>query len=142
MRGKALTMTNLTLAEANGRLAGFHSKTYEVELDLVGDGGLILCAGDGVGTRAGIGDGRIFIDRSNSGQTGFHPDFAGRHEAVGQGPLRVLVDRSSVEMFAGDGELVISDRIFPAAENDGLQLFGTAGARVRSLKVWELKAAF
>ena len=140
LREKVLTLRNVTLAEANRRLAGFHSQTYEVELELVGEGGLILCAGDGVGTRAGIADGRMFIDRNHSGQTGFHPDFAGRHEAPGRGSLRVLVDRSSVELFAGDGEWVISDRIFPAAESDGLQLFGAGSAKVRSLRVWKLKA--
>ena len=67
------------LSEDDTVLPDFISQTYEVELYLVGEGGLILCAGDGVGTRAGIGDRRVFIDRNHSGQTGFHGDFGGRH---------------------------------------------------------------
>jgi sucrose-6-phosphate hydrolase SacC (GH32 family) len=53
--------------------------------------------------------------------------------------LRVFVDRSSVELFAGDGQTTISDRIFPSAGSDGIAFFSKgSGARVISLELWPL----
>jgi len=45
--------------------------------------------------------------------------------------LRVLVDRSSVEVFVNDGEAVITDRIFPSSRQPVIEAFtGSADARV------------
>ena len=58
------------------------------------------------------------MDRQRSRATRFHPAYPGRHA----GPvrfkgnriaLRVLFDRTTLEVFAGDGETVISDRLYP-----------------------------
>ena len=63
----------------------------------------------------------LFIDRSQSGRTDFDARFAARHEAPlklvnGKLALRIFVDRSSVEVFANDGAVVLTDRIFPTHE--------------------------
>jgi sucrose-6-phosphate hydrolase SacC (GH32 family) len=54
----------------------------------------------------------------------------------------VLVDRSSVETFAGDGRLVISDRVFPRPTSRGVAVFADGGkAELVSLQAWPLAAA-
>jgi fructan beta-fructosidase len=94
--------------------------------------------------------GQVFVDRAASGEVAFHPGFAGKHPAPlalagGRVRLRALVDASSVEVFGGAGEAVVSDLIFPAPESDGLRLYakgGGGGARVVSLDVWRLASAW
>jgi levanase len=57
--------------------------------------------------------------------------------------LRILVDWSSVEVFAGHGERVITDQIFPSAASDGLQLFANGGsATLDSLAVIPLRSSW
>ena len=57
--------------------------------------------------------------------------------------LRILVDWSSVEVFADQGQTVITDQIFPSATSDGLQLFADGGrATVDSLKVTPLRSSW
>ena len=70
----------------------------------------------------------VYVDRSKSGNVGFHPAFAGRHHAPaslvdGTITRRILVDRSSIEVFVNDGEAVISDRIFPMGRTPVLEVF-------------------
>ena len=70
---------------------------------------------------------RLLVDRTRSGQTAFHPNFAAKHEA----PLRItdgrctvhfLLDRSSLEVFAQNGETVLTELIFPQAGPRKLRL--------------------
>lgn len=55
--------------------------------------------------------------------------------------LRVLVDRTSLEVFANRGAVSISNCFLPDGANRTYQLQG-AGARVESLKVWPLRSAW
>jgi len=88
--------------------------------------------------------GKAYVDRTNSGNVTLHPSFPGRHTAPVHAPggrvkLHLLVDRSSVELFANDGEGVITDLIFPDSESQGLRLYERGGkARIVSLKIWKL----
>ncbi len=90
----------------------------------------------------------VYIDRSKSGRVDFHESFAGRHSARltpadGRFQLRILVDRSVVEVFAGEGEVAITDRVFPSPASTGLSLFERGGrARVVSLDAWKLKSVW
>lgn len=89
---------------------------------------------------------KLFVDRTNSGLTNFHPDFAAKHQA----PLRpidnrvrmsIFMDWSSIEVFGGDGLAVISNTIFPASEGNGLELFAVGGnVKLVSLQINELKS--
>ncbi len=50
--------------------------------------------------------------------------------------LRILVDRSSVEVFAAGGAVTFSDIVLPAGDSDGIALFATAAsATFRDLRV-------
>ncbi|MBU7316623.1 PfkB family carbohydrate kinase [Paenibacillus oleatilyticus] len=76
--------------------------------------------------------GSLFIDRTRSGQTHFHPLFPCRHEAPlhAEGrklKLRLFIDRCSVEVFANDGELVMTDLIFPADSSTCIEMYASGG---------------
>ena len=51
--------------------------------------------------------------------------------------LRILVDRSSVEVFAGDGRVVLSSLFFPNSSNKEFKIYATGGkAKVVSLVIY------
>jgi fructan beta-fructosidase len=95
-------------------------------------------------------NGRIFIDRSHSGKTDWSPDFSARvsaplkHIQAEGVPIEIVVDSNSVEVFAEDGETVLTALIFPAASSQGLGFYsttlppGTAPPRVRNLEMMPL----
>ena len=63
-----------------------------------------------------------------------------RATRVGPVRLHVLVDATSVEVFADGGRAVLTDQIFPKPDSRGVSLFATGGeARLRSLEAWELR---
>ena len=93
--------------------------------------------------------GRLAVDRTRSGRVGFHPAFAGRHEAPlrlvdGRCRLRILLDASSLEVFAQDGETAITDLVFPTSGSRALSLSapGTASPRVDGIALHELSSAW
>ena len=57
--------------------------------------------------------------------------------------LRILIDRSSIEVFANDGLVTMTSCFIPSrdAKAPPLSLTGD-GARVTSLDVWELKSCW
>jgi len=86
----------------------------------------------------------IFLDRSHSGQSGFHENFPSRHAAAldtAQGTilLHIFLDRCSVEVFANNGLTCLSDLIYPSAESLGLEFFTTGGGvHIRSLDIYHM----
>jgi fructan beta-fructosidase len=89
----------------------------------------------------------LYLDRRHSGDVSFHPQFASVSRAplklppTGDLKLRILVDNSSVEVFADTGQRVITDQVFPSASSDRVQLFADGGnATVRSLKMWRMES--
>lgn len=115
----------------------------ELEVGTADHVGLHVRAGSGERTVIGydVHRERLYVDRTASGDVGFHEAFAGVHAAPlpardGHVRIRVLVDRSSVEVLGGDGEVAITDLVYPSLASDGVALFAAGGeARVRSLTV-------
>jgi fructan beta-fructosidase len=118
----------------------------EFEVGTAAELGVKVRAGGPEETMIGIDPraGRLFVDRTRSGQVGFHPEFSRRHTAPlrvkdGRVTLHVFVDWSSVEVFAADGEVVLTDQIFPSPASDGVALYARGGtARLVSLEAWPL----
>lgn len=87
---------------------------------------------------------QLYVDRTRSGEVGFHPSFPAVHVAPlspheNRVRLHILVDASSVEVFGNRGEVVISDRIFPDPSSNRIELFADGGsARLVSLDAWPL----
>jgi fructan beta-fructosidase len=74
---------------------------------------------------------RLYVDRTQSGQR-VSDNFLTRDEAPlkaknGKVALKILVDKCSVEVFANDGEVVLSSLIFPDPASTRLSLFATNG---------------
>ncbi|MCP1412373.1 GH32 C-terminal domain-containing protein [Paenarthrobacter sp. A20] len=90
---------------------------------------------------------RLSIDRTNSGNEGFHPAFSSVEDAKvelinGRLHLRVYVDRASVEVFAQDGLTTLTDQVFPGAGATAISVFSEGGtARLESLTVTPLNPA-
>jgi fructan beta-fructosidase len=87
----------------------------------------------------------LFIDRRRSRTTAWHKDYPGRHA----GPirfrkdrisLRVLFDRSVVEVFGNDGETVITDRVYPTQPFDRVELLPDGRGATRAA-LWALRSA-
>lgn len=109
----------------------------------------ITVLGDGTSSTA-IGydasTGEVYVDRGNSGATGFHPLFTSVDAAPvvvnpdGTVTLRIYVDRSSVEVFAQGGQRTITDQVFPGAGAGEVALFADGGtAHLKSLTVTPLQ---
>ncbi|CAH1216424.1 Ribokinase [Paenibacillus plantiphilus] len=53
--------------------------------------------------------------------------------------LHIFIDKSSIEVFANDGEVALSSRVYPHAQSNGVQLFSEQGEiRVTKLQAWKL----
>lgn len=61
-------------------------------------------------------------------------------EANGILSLRVFIDRSSIEVFANDGQATMTSRIYPQEERLGIELFAENGeGQVSEFTYWSLK---
>jgi len=74
----------------------------------------------------------LYIDRTRSGKTAFHEEFASIEHAPlmlddNTLELEVLVDQALVEVFAKEGSVVITDQVFPESGWDAMQLFAEGG---------------
>ncbi|KMS72960.1 glycosyl hydrolase family 32 [Streptomyces viridochromogenes] len=86
----------------------------------------------------------LYVDRTRSGAVDFNSTFPGVQTAPlkaknGKVKLRILVDWSSVEVFGGNGEAVITDQIFPDPASQGVQIFAENGSvKLDQARVWHL----
>ena len=84
----------------------------------------------------------LFVDRTRSGQTGFHPKFGSITRVPlalsdGKLTLRVFVDRCSVEVFANDGAAYLAALVFPSQGSQGIEAYAEGGAaRLLSLTLY------
>ena len=112
--------------------------------------GLNVRTGNGQQTVIGYDrvNGDLYVDRSQSSDVSFDPAFTPLQTApltLGGQPLRVtvLVDWSSVEVFAQGGRVLITDQIFPDPTSTGVAAFATGGtATVRSVTVHRMRSAW
>lgn len=155
LRGEAISMENVRVSGTKS--LNEHGITGDrLELHAVFEPGDAKTVGFNVRVGKGettvveydIAKDRLSVDRTNSGESDFHPAFAGKHggplrESNGAIELHVFVDTSSIEVFGNDGETVITERIFPAPGSQGVEMFATGGeATLRSLTAWKLSSAW
>ncbi|MGC5410136.1 GH32 C-terminal domain-containing protein, partial [Streptomyces sp. DT225] len=87
---------------------------------------------------------QLYVDRTRSGAVDFSDTFAGvqrapLHAVNGKVKLRIVVDWSSVEVFGGDGEAVITDQVFPDPSSRGVEVFAENGSvKLDHARVWHL----
>jgi fructan beta-fructosidase len=84
------------------------------------------------------------VDRRNSGQTAFSSDFPAMTSApVAVKPayrLRLLVDKCSIECFEEQGEISMTNLVFPSEPYNRIGFYAKSGSyTVRKMEVFELK---
>lgn len=157
LRGEPVVLEDVTLEPGADPLAalGVEGDTLDIEAEFEVDAAsrFGLRVREGASERTDVGyDLRlreVFVDRRDSGQDGFHAAFAGYQHAKlpvpkdGRITLRILVDRSSVEVFANGGVVSITDRIFPSLASRGVSLFAEEGpVRIAKLTIYPLRSVW
>lgn len=84
----------------------------------------------------------VYIDRTESGFIGFHPNFAGidryrLNQNTQKIKLRILLDKNLIEVFIQNGEAVISSLIFPKDLYGRAEWFGSPQNKI--IKGWVLR---
>jgi sucrose-6-phosphate hydrolase SacC (GH32 family) len=169
LRGPRHRLRNATLQEANqwlrARPIGGSLLEIAVEFEITPPAprlgkmlpstntfGLVLPTGAGEQTRivCDAGRGVVQLDRARAGRADFHSRFAGVHTGPlkvrdGRVKLRVLVDTSSVEVFAQDGETVLTGLVLPHPPRARPEFFHAGDApppKIKSLEAWVLRSAW
>jgi fructan beta-fructosidase len=156
LRGPLHRFKGGTVAEANAWLArsGLRSGPLEMVLEFApaakGTAGVKLFKGGKEETVVGVdpGQGRASVDRTRSGNVGFHAKFSGVFSAPlakpdGRVKLLVFVDACSVEVFVNDGQQVLTALAFPSRTARAVELFGpNEGAMVSGIDVWPLASCW
>jgi len=88
---------------------------------------------------------QYFIDRTKSGKIDFQENFAGKHVAprlTGNGKMNIslIIDASSVELFADNGLTVMTEIFFPNKPYDQIHIQSATGAVIKKLKYSSLKS--
>jgi fructan beta-fructosidase len=83
---------------------------------------------------------QYFIDRAKSGKTGFQKDFAGRHIAPRIGKksmmdLSLIIDVSSVELFADGGLTVMTEIFFPTEPFKHIRIQSPGNTTIKKLEI-------
>jgi fructan beta-fructosidase len=89
----------------------------------------------------------LFIDRSRSGNVDFNEKFSSR-DAVplkmrdGKIILHVFIDECTIEVFANNGEVVLSSQVFPTMNQGRIELYtkGAGRAVAESYNAWQYKS--
>ncbi|MBT2287634.1 GH32 C-terminal domain-containing protein [Paenibacillus albidus] len=154
LRSRLFSTTDKRVSSSSPNLLkGLVSGAYEIEAELeIPDGSTVSEFGfnvrEGANQKTVVGykvsEGQLFVDRSASGVTDFSSLFSTRHEAVMTAEnkrikLRILVDESSVEVFANGGKVVFSEVIFPDPASRAMSFYTRGGTvKVVSLQVNKL----
>lgn len=156
LRETRFSLSRAGITETNERIAdaGFQGEKLDI-LAVIEPGsaqevGLRVLQGKEEETLVGYtaSPAEVYVDRRKSGDVDFHATFPGRHSARlreedGRIEMRIIVDRSVVEVFAGGGRVAITDRVFPHPDSTGLSLYSLGGeAHVDELEVWKLRSAW
>ncbi|HZS54717.1 MAG TPA: glycoside hydrolase family 32 protein [Bryobacteraceae bacterium] len=135
--GRLVAETNSKLKSSNITSNITKQHTFEL-ISTIGFGtarefGWRILQQNGVVTVVGYdrNKGSLFIDRRHSGLVGFSPQFPSRMDAPlrvsGSLELEILVDRSSVEVFANGGQIAMTSLVFPPAEANAIEAYTRGG---------------
>ena len=123
---------------------------YEIEMEIKNNGAekiaftLQNAKGENVMMYYDTTTRQFVMDRSNSGETSFSPDFPAMTVApaadVDDIRLRLFVDRSSIEAFGDGGKFVMTNIVFPAEPYNKMTFESVRGSfTVKKMNVYKLK---
>ena len=138
---EALNLKNQPLPSgATGFELPFRGESYDLELTLTPGQAKSLTLNvlqsdtERTSLRYDVARQELTLDRTKSGNVGFNPLFASTLETAhvplqnGQLQLRLLVDKSVVEVFAQNGEKTLTDLVFPKQHSGRISLTAEGGA--------------
>lgn len=123
---------------------------YEIEMTLKPENStqfsfaLTNDKGEKVDFQFDLPNGHFAVDRSKSGNTAFSPSFSPKES---QAPLekkasykfRILVDKTSIECFVDDGEVVQTNSVFPTEIYNSLEFRSNSNITINNLTVYKIK---
>ena len=123
---------------------------YEIEMEIKNNGAekiaftLQNAKGENVMMYYDTATRQFVMDRSNSGETSFSPDFPAMTVApaadVDDIRLRLFVDRSSIEAFGDGGKFVMTNTVFPSEPYNSMLFEAERGSYVvKSMNVYSLE---
>lgn len=126
------------------------ANTYELETEINPGSaqtvGIRLAKNGGEETIIRYVNGKLELDRQHSGNVGFSARFPSVEYAPltpekGLIKLRIFVDKSVIEVYANDGERVITDQIFPSEASGDIEIFVEGGtAEFKRVSLWPLQS--
>lgn len=156
-----IRLVQAPLRELASRRSSAEPRAVKVQADLPGSADIELDVVPGDWTEAGfrifnaVGEEavvgvrarplEVFVDRRKSRATPFHEGYPERHAGParwreGRVSLRVVFDRTTLEVFANDGETVLSERLYPTRAVDRIEPLESGRGLASPLRLWELSA--
>lgn len=136
---------NKTLLKGKGTKNLPAQFVLKFKLDKIGDYSVILSNDAGEQLVIGYDHGKkqYFIDRSKSGKIDFNPEFAKiafapRITNTPSSNIQLVVDASSIELFADGGSTVMTSVFFPARPFNNLQIRNKKGVIITALTLTPL----
>ncbi|MGC5774571.1 glycoside hydrolase family 32 protein [Paenibacillus pabuli] len=147
-RKPVLSLQNVSIKQVSEQLNALQLVNYEIDAEWPSATSVqfALRSGSDHETLVGVdvAQGEVYVDRSRSGVGDFHEHFLGRHAAElkavdGNLRLRIFVDHSSVEVFANNGQAVITDLIYPDMTSKAISVQAEQNDMIfNSLHIYEL----
>ncbi|MES2774846.1 MAG: glycoside hydrolase family 32 protein [Bacteroidota bacterium] len=148
--GKAFTTQGLKLNKTIdlGKLAGKTTLPARLKMTIDAAKDFSVVFSNAIGEELVLGydagQHQYFIDRTKSGKTDFQKDFSGKHvaprlSANPQLSVDVIIDVSSIELFADDGLTLMTSIFFPNKPFDRVQINSTGNSTIKKLDWIPLK---
>lgn len=151
LRGKAQKKGSFKVDRSHeiNQLLANNNGTYELEIKFKNNNADVMSLqlfnskGEEVELYYNLLDNRFTMDRRNSGQTSFSKTFASATiapiSAQKEYTLRLLIDRSSIEAFDGNGEFAMTNLVFPEEPYNRISFNAKGGSfTVTSFTVYDL----
>ncbi|MBN8577227.1 MAG: glycoside hydrolase family 32 protein [Cytophagales bacterium] len=112
-------------------IADLATQSFELEVELEEGGAINLFKSGTEKTTVGLREGKLFLDRTQSGLVDFQKDFASVESvAIEPAPekitLQIIADQSVIEVFTTDGLYTLTDQVFPTHSKPGVEVVGNA----------------
>ncbi|OJU39205.1 MAG: invertase, partial [Bacteroidales bacterium 45-6] len=123
---------------------------YEIEMTLKPENSTLFSfalannKGEKVDFQFDLPNGHFTVDRSKSGNTAFSASFAPRgsqapFEKKTSYKFQILVDKSSIECFVDNGEVVQTNSVFPTEAYNSLEFKSNSNITINNLTVYKIK---